>query len=293
MRAVILAGLLALLPTAAAAQPAASNWVVARTPQGATYTHSVAGAGGVGQVNFICADIGAPVLTVALPNQRPGTHLSLILTGPGEATAAVDTGWRHHAGSTAFSALLTDGQLLDLVAGPAPFLAVSLNGQSSGRLSLAGAREALTAALAACWQPPRTTPAAPGEAGFTIDLALSARASAELARRGEGITASIMYSGEPRPAYASRGDETTGEIDLGEELVTVPGRAGAITVTGQRLRRERLPWLRGAPQVLVNIFSARQRGPDNLLDCGIISGPLNQVAGRRHRILCQMIGERR
>lgn len=290
MRQFLLAA--ALIATQAFAQPAESNWVVARTPQGAVYTHSLMGAGDLAQVNLICAAVGTPAINVALPRQRPGAHLSLILTAPDGTLAVIDTGWRQIPGSDTYSALLTSGQLIDLLTGPYPFVEVSLNGRGGERLSLAGARPAMTEALAACWQP-RTAAARPGEAGFTIDLALSARAAAELTRRNESITVSVMYSGEPRPAYASRGDETTGEIDLGEELITVPGRAGQVTVTGQRLRRERLPWLSGAPNVLVNVYSARRSGPDNLLDCGIISGTMAEVAGRRHRLLCQLIGERR
>ena len=147
----------------------------------------------------------------------------------------------------------------------------------------------LGAALPASAQLSPAPPAA--SAGFTIDLTLSERAAAELARRNEGVVAAIWYRGEALPAHRRRADEE-GMIFLGEERIAAAGRAGPILVTGRAYRRARSAWIRGPAQVTVNLFSARRSDPNNLLECGLIDAPLPQVAGRRHALRCALIGER-
>jgi len=134
--------------------------------------------------------------------------------------------------------------------------------------------------------------AAPSQAqrptSFSIDLSLSPRAAAELASRNERITVSTSFMGEPTRAH--RRAAVQGEIGLGSDEVQIPGRSGSVVVSTRRLQRARLGWVR-EPIALVNVFTSRLSGADNLLDCGIIQEPLRALVGQRRPISCKLIGE--
>lgn len=129
-------------------------------------------------------------------------------------------------------------------------------------------------------------------AGFTIMVSYSPRAAAVMARRHEGLTISAYYEGEPNAAGRRHANEE-GSITLGTDEVTVPGRPGPVAVSGRGLIAARLAWIRpGTARVNVNLYSARRSGPDNILDCGLVEGPLAQMTGRTHAVRCKLIGER-
>ncbi len=154
------------------------------------------------------------------------------------------------------------------------------------RLILAAALLCLTATGAVAQRPP-ARPAA----GFTIDVSFSPRAAAEMARRREGLTISAYYEGEPTRA-ARRHASEDGTIGLGDETINVAGRAGRYAVTGRGFRAARLAWIRpGTARVNVNLYSARRSGPDNILNCDLVEGPLAQIGGRTHRARCRLITE--
>ena len=133
--------------------------------------------------------------------------------------------------------------------------------------------------------------AVPAPAGyeFTIQIALTPRAAAKLASLGEGITVAAMYSGSPKPAYRRQADEE-GRLYLGDERITAPGRAGPVRITGSKVLRNRLGWVRGPVVVLINVYSARLKGPNNILDCGIYEGPVAAIAASDSTIRCDLIG---
>ncbi len=149
---------------------------------------------------------------------------------------------------------------------------------------------ALILCLAATGAVAQRPPARP-PAGFTIDVSFSPRAAAEMARRREGLTISAYYEGEPTRA-ARRHASEEGTIGLGEETITVGGRAGPVTVTGRGFRAARLGWIRpGTARVNVNLYSARHSGPDNNLTCDLVEGPLARIGGRTHPVRCRLIAE--
>ena len=275
------------------AQPAQPNWVVNRTEGGNVLATTVTGTPEVQSIALMCLNASrVPMVLVHLPRHRPGQHISLILRGPNNQVGWLDTGWERQGNSQYWGMRLNSGQFVDVLAGPNSHLDVSFNGRNNGRLSMAGSSRALAEALGACWQP-RSAAAATGNlSGFTVDLVLSPRAAAELRRRNEGITVSTMYSGTPKRAYERHADDHSGELNMGEHEVTVAGQAGPVTVPETALNRRRLAWIDGPPQVLVNVFTARRSSQNNLLDCGIVQGNLPDIAGRSHRVLCRLIGER-
>lgn len=125
--------------------------------------------------------------------------------------------------------------------------------------------------------------------GFSIELSFSARAAAELARRNEGVTVSVFYDGEPRPAFRRRASED-GLISLGAETIAVPDGSRRVAVSGAAFQAARQGWVI-EPMATVNVFSARRSGPDNILDCALVSGRVAELSGRTHPVRCAMIGE--
>lgn len=146
-------------------------------------------------------------------------------------------------------------------------------------------------ALAATGAAAQRAPARPA-LGFTLEISYSPRAAAEMARRHEALTISAYYEAEPSRAGARHANEEGG-INLGDDTLTVPGRSGPVAVTGRGFLPARLAWIRpGTIRVNVNLYSARRSDPDNILDCGLVEGPLAQIVGRTHPVRCKLIGER-
>lgn len=128
-------------------------------------------------------------------------------------------------------------------------------------------------------------------AGFTIDISLTPRAAARLADR-EGIVVSAIITGRAIPERMDDADEM-GEIDLGSDEITVPGRAGPVVITGKNFKPARLALVEGRrANVRVGVFSARRSSPDNLLDCQpFIYGGLDKLSPGTHAVRCSLIGE--
>lgn len=293
MRIILTVLAVLFIPPGLATQPGQPNWIVQRTEGGNVLATTVAGTPDVQSIALMCLNTSrVPMVLVHLPHHRAGQHISLILRGQNNRVGWLDTGWERQGSSQYWGMRLNDGRFVDVLTGPDAHLDVSFNGRNNGRLSMAGSSRAIAEALTGCWQPQSATAAQGNLSGFTVDLVLSPRAAAELQRRNEGITISTYYSGMPKRAYVRHADDNTGELDMGSHEVTVPGRAGPVIIPETALNRRRLGWIDGSPQVLVNVFSARRSGQNNLLDCGIVNGDLPAIAGRSHRVLCRLIGER-
>ncbi|MBS0566428.1 MAG: hypothetical protein JSS59_03300 [Proteobacteria bacterium] len=111
---------------------------------------------------------------------------------------------------------------------------------------------------------------------FNVRVTLSPKAAEKLKATHEGITASARYYGDPTPAAVKHADEV-GQIDLGNEQVFLPGRAGPAHFTGRNVTNNRLGWIKGGVRMNVNVFSSRHSGPDNILACDFIDDSLATV----------------
>lgn len=129
-----------------------------------------------------------------------------------------------------------------------------------------------------------------GDLAFDVEVALSPRAASELARLKEGLVLNASYYGDPTAA-AERHANEVGLIDLGRETLSLPASNGPAHVTGSTIDPGRLGWIKGAPMVNVNIYSARRSGPDNLVACDFIDGPVSAVAHSQTRLACGLITE--
>lgn len=126
---------------------------------------------------------------------------------------------------------------------------------------------------------------------FQVRVTLSDNAAAPLKRLNEGIVVSASYSGDPRPSAKRHADEI-GQIPLGIQNVEIPGRPATLIVSGSRVTRNRIAWIRGPVLLNVNAYSARHSGPDNILSCDFFDGRLRDTVHRTIPIHCSLIEER-
>lgn len=126
---------------------------------------------------------------------------------------------------------------------------------------------------------------------FAVRVSLSPQAAARLRAAHEAITADARYYGDPTAQGRKHADEA-GQIDLGDERIEVPGRAGIVRFTGRAVDRARLGWITGGVKVNVNLWSSRHSSPDNLLGCDFIDGSLATVIRAQPVVLrCGLITE--
>ena len=136
------------------------------------------------------------------------------------------------------------------------------------RACLAAATLAVAAAMPAAAAPPRTA-----DLSFTVTLSFTPEALARLTRLREGMVIDASYYGDPLKRYAGRADEV-GRIDLGNDRQVVEPARRRVLLSGAAIDRRRLGWLAGPVGVNVNVYSARRRGPDNILDCNAFDDTL-------------------
>ena len=123
---------------------------------------------------------------------------------------------------------------------------------------------------------------------LALEVTFSQRALQELAGLSEMVMVSAFYFGEPAPGATIEPDEE-GLIFLGVEehviwpvpqTVQLGANLGAMPVAQVV-----------APQVNVNVYSARFGAEDNLLECGLVDGPVQDFIGKPQAVACKLIGE--
>jgi hypothetical protein len=150
-------------------------------------------------------------------------------------------------------------------------------------------RVAVFAAAAILLSSPATH-ASEDQFAFTVRITLSPKAAATLTQTSEGIIVSAAYSGDPIPSAVKHADEI-GQINLGLENVEVPGKPATVQVTGTKIYRNHVPWIKGPILLNVNVYSARRSGPDNILACDFFDGTLQQAVRQSLSLHCSLIAE--
>ncbi len=125
---------------------------------------------------------------------------------------------------------------------------------------------------------------------FDVQVSLSPKAAAKLAALSESIVIAATYSGESVPDAEKHANQI-GQIDLGVEHTEIPGKSATVHITGDKVKRERLAWIKGPVLLNVNVYSARRRGPDNILSCDFFDGNLREAAAKPLALHCALIVE--
>ena len=137
----------------------------------------------------------------------------------------------------------------------------------------------LTALLAA--------PAMAQETSLTIHITFDAASATKLQEAGEMVVVSSYFWGDPVAGNFLPVNEM-GQLYLGGEEATIWPREQTLSIGGS---------LGGAPignvaapMVNVNVYSARITDENNLLDCGIVEGPTDELSKSTQEIACKLIG---
>lgn len=150
--------------------------------------------------------------------------------------------------------------------------------------------------LVACAPPPATeaeaTPpaeASPSPYAFEVNLTLTPRAADKLASTNEKVTVAAMYFGIPVSETAPGVDDHVMEVSLGGDDVEVAPESALVKAPGAGFDPTYIASIKGEPEVLVNVYSARKTHEDNLLSCGIYQGPVKMAQQKPVEIQCDLI----
>lgn len=130
----------------------------------------------------------------------------------------------------------------------------------------------------------------PSRLDFDVIVSLSPMAQDRLARLPEGILVTADYYGDPTPEAAAHVDQI-GRIALAAETISLPPAAGIAHITGAGIPAQSLGWIDGPVYVNVNVASARQSGPDNILSCDFFDGALDHATTAPIELYCALITE--
>jgi hypothetical protein len=138
---------------------------------------------------------------------------------------------------------------------------------------------------------PNPSAPTPEVQGFTVTLTYSSKANETLAAQNETVIVAGYLTCFPRQGTPKRLVDHEDQVSLGEIHDEVALDEPA-TFKSIKLDSAGLKWANDqGPQLLINVYSGRKSSPNNLLDCGIYQGPLEDVQGKSIPISCKLIGE--
>ena len=129
----------------------------------------------------------------------------------------------------------------------------------------------------------------PSPHAFEVHLTLTPRAADQLAASGERVIVDAMYFGEAVSADALGVDEHGVEVGLGSDQIEVDPVNALVKAPGTGFDDTNIASIKGEPQVLVNVYSARRTHTDNLLSCGPYQGPVAMAQKLPVAISCDLI----
>jgi hypothetical protein len=125
---------------------------------------------------------------------------------------------------------------------------------------------------------------------FHVQVTVSKKAGAALARKKETLVVAAYLSGEPKKG-AERYENEIGTLDIGT-LKRELSSPGVAHFTGETVSRAALDHLASPDyDLLVNVSSGRHASKDNILSCSIFEGTVEEAAGKTLKISCKLIGE--
>ncbi len=131
--------------------------------------------------------------------------------------------------------------------------------------------------------------AAPGPYAFDVTLTLTARAAEVLAKTDERMTVAAIYYGLPVSDDAPGLNREGMEIELGSGEIEVAPESATVNVTGAGFDATYMKSVKGDPEVLINVYSARKTHENNLLNCGIYQGPISMAQKKPVDIQCDLL----
>jgi hypothetical protein len=121
---------------------------------------------------------------------------------------------------------------------------------------------------------------------ITIAISFDEATIAKLTSLGEWVTVSAYYSGDP--AREDAPTDEMGMVYLGHEEAQIYPKNQTVELGGF-LAGAPLDWV-AAPLINVNVYSARFVDENNILNCGIVDGPVGEFSGTVQTISCTLLG---
>jgi hypothetical protein len=156
-------------------------------------------------------------------------------------------------------------------------------------LSLTALLLAACAPAGSVEEPVAAAGAPPSPHAFEVSLTLTPRAAEKLATTNERVIVNAMYFGLAVSADAPGVDDHGMEVGLGSDEVEVPPENAVVKAPGSGFDPTHIASIKGEPEVLVNVYSARKSHADNLLSCGIYQGPVKMAQQKPVEIQCDLI----
>ena len=130
--------------------------------------------------------------------------------------------------------------------------------------------------------------AAAEETRIAITLTIEPSALQRLLDMGEWVTVSAYYFGNAASDAAPV--EEDGSVYLGGETFQVHPAESQVIVLGGSIAAMPRDWV-VAPEINVNVFTARYAAEDNLIDCDLVEGSVAEIAAAQNAISCRWLGE--
>ncbi len=153
----------------------------------------------------------------------------------------------------------------------------------------------LVLAVAACSPKPAEAPqaTAPAAPNFAYDIALSftPAAAEKVAKRGDKVTISALYYGNPTTAAASEAleDAKDGTIHLNTDLLEVDAKDQTVHMTGAGAQVPNLQMIvEKKPLVLLNIFATKAGRKDPIIGCGVFQDYVANAQPKPIAIACDV-----
>lgn len=126
--------------------------------------------------------------------------------------------------------------------------------------------------------------------GFTIQLQLSRQATAALAGNHETVIVHAWFNGQPKDTSTAEYHES-GEMFLCEKKTELD-TARTVVIDGLKISKKQFDALSDKDiSVLVNVYSGRRAGPDNILNCDIIAEKMSRLKGQTVMLEGKLIAE--
>jgi len=148
--------------------------------------------------------------------------------------------------------------------------------------------------LGGCGPAPDAPPAneagaPPNPYAFEINLTFTPRAVDKLAATKERVTVDASYFGAAISETAPGVDDYGQEIGLGGDMIEIAPANALVKAPGTGFDAKNIASIKGEPEVLVNVYSARKTHDDNILSCGIYQGPVKMAQKQPVDIRCDLI----
>ena len=135
-------------------------------------------------------------------------------------------------------------------------------------------------------------PPSPSNMGATykVEVTFTPRTIAKLKDLGEKVTVASMFYGLASRATEEAGKaDGVGQVQLGETLRDIEPQNQVVTVAVPPFQPAKTAETEGPPMLLINVYSARKKEKDNLLDCGVFDAELAKAEAGTIQIECDLI----